>query len=367
MNQPTKTMFVRLSAAVAFFAVLVWLMSALHVVTTIIMVAFVLAYILHPVVHRLQRWGLGSGIASLLVVVLCLFLIGGLVLFIVPTVFQELTRFGKAFPAYWSALQDALLHKLEMLNLSIPKDWDELTAFAVERVKQVLPDLADTATKIVSSVFASTLQVISILFYALLIPVLTYYLLASFESMKQQAYELMPPYAREPVIDKLKQIDTVLAGFIRGQFIICLILAVLYSIGFFIIGIDLAIFLGMISGLLFIVPYFGTMIGIVFGSLMALAKFGDLTHVLYVLGWIGCVQLLEGYLLTPRIVGQAIGLNPVVYILALIAAGNLFGFVGLLVAIPVTAVLKVLLVTLVDMYRHSYLYAERVDGKLDAE
>jgi predicted PurR-regulated permease PerM len=283
------------------------------------------------------------------------------VLFLVPAVFREIASFAKVLPAYLAVLQDLIGRLLDTLDISFPKDWNEVTTLVVERGKQALPKLADAAATIVSSVFASTMHMISVLFYVLLVPVITYYLLVSFEDMKKSIYELIPPYTREPVVEKLRQIDMVLSGFIRGQLTICLILACLYSLGFFIIGIDLAILLGVVSGLLFIIPYFGTMIGIVCGSLMAFVKYGDLTHVLYVLGWIGCVQLLEGYLLTPRIVGHAIGLHPVVYILALIAAGNLFGFVGLLVAIPVTAVLRVLLMTLVDAYRASYLYKEPAD------
>jgi predicted PurR-regulated permease PerM len=281
----------------------------------------------------------------------------------VPAVFREIASFAKVLPKYLAVLQDSIARLLDTLNINFPKDWNEVTALAVEKGKQALPTLADTAREVFSSLFASTVRILSTLFYVLLIPVITYYLLVSFEGMKQTIYDLIPPYAREPVVEKLKQIDMVLSGFIRGQLTICLILAGLYSLGFFIIGIDLAILLGVLSGLLFIIPYFGTLFGIISGSLMAFFKYGDLTHVLYVLGWIASVQLLEGYFLTPRIVGHAIGLHPVVYILSLLAAGNLFGFVGLLVAIPVTAVLKVLLMTLLDAYTASYLYQEPAESQ----
>jgi predicted PurR-regulated permease PerM len=119
------------------------------------------------------------------------------------------------------------------------------------------------------------------------------------------------------------------------------------------------IVLGLTSGLLFIIPYVGTMFGIVSGCLMALAKFGDIIHVLYVVLWIAAVQLLEGYILIPRIVGRATGLHPVVYIVALLAGAKLFGFVGMLVAIPAAAVIKVLLKAAVEAYRKSDLYQNR--------
>jgi predicted PurR-regulated permease PerM len=362
MMSHTKRTLIRLGVGVALLFVLVWLMQALQIVTTIVMVAFVFAYILDPVVCRLQSVRIGRSVASLLVLVLGLLLIVSLVLFLIPAVFREIASFVKVLPAYLTVLENSASHVLEKLNISVPQDWGEVQNLVIERGKQALPTLADTAREVLSSLFASTVHIISTMFYALLVPVITYYLLVSFQNLKQSVHELIPPYMREPVVEKLRQIDFVLSGFIRGQLTICLILAGLYSLGFFIIGIDLAILLGVISGLLFIIPYFGTAIGIVFGSLMAFVKYGDLAHVLYILGWIGSVQLLESYVLTPKVVGDAIGLHPVVYILALLAAGNLFGFVGLLVAIPVTAVLKVLLMTLVDAYKASYLYQEPAEG-----
>lgn len=209
------------------------------------------------------------------------------------------------------------------------------------------------------TVFRSTLAVISALIHIILVPVLAYYFLVSFKGLKAQTTELIPPYARENVLAKLREMDQAVSGFVRGQLTICFILAVLYSIGFLLIGIDMPIVLGLTSGLLFIIPYVGTMFGIVSGCLMALAKFGDIIHVLYVVLWIAAVQLLEGYILTPRIVGRATGLHPVVYIVALLAGAKLFGFVGMLVAIPAAAVIKVLLKAAVEAYRKSDLYQNR--------
>ena len=180
----------------------------------------------------------------------------------------------------------------------------------------------------------------------------------SFNNIINGAVDLIPAYTRGPIVNKFRQIDIVIAAFVRGQLIIALILAVLYSFGFIIIGIDLPVVLGILSGLLFVVPYLGTLVAIVGGSLMAFVKFGDVWHIGYVFLWIGVVQSFESYFLTPRIVGKAVGLNPVVYILVLIVGANLFGFVGMLVAIPVAAVARVLLVSAIEAYRKSYLYTD---------
>jgi predicted PurR-regulated permease PerM len=356
MTPKTKRTMVRAGAGVAFMLLLIFLMHGLASVTTMLMVAFVMAYILNPVVQQLNLLGLGRSTAAFLVLLLGFMVIVGFVLIVLPAVLGEIGRFAGKLPRYWSALQTFVLQAAQQLKLEVPQDWEEVTNLVIERGRQMLPGLADYSTRVVSSVFKSTMSFISMAFYVLMVPVIAYYLMVSFEHVKRDTEDLIPPYLREQVMDKVRQIDAVLAAFIRGQLTVATVLGILYSIGFLIIGIDLALVLGILSGLLWIIPYVGTMFALLAGSAMALAKFGDVLHVGYVVAWLAAVQLLEGYVLTPRIVGHAVGLHPVVYILALIVGANLFGFVGLLVAIPVTAALKVLLKTGLDAYRNSYLY-----------
>ncbi len=365
MTSEGKRTLIRLGAVAAFIIVLIWLMRALQSVTSVVMVAFFLAYILNPLVERLTAWGLGRPLAVSIILLSGLSLFVGLVLFVVPVVIQEITRFADVLPRYAWAFHDQLMRLAEEFGVSIPQDWDQVTTLLIERGRKFLPRIADISVQAFFSIFESTLRILSTLLHILLVPIITYYLMVSFHHIKHGIRDLIPPYARDPVVQKLGEIDRVLSGFVRGQVTICLILAVLYSLGFVLIRIDLAVVLGLVSGLLFIIPYLGTMIGVVFGSLMALAKYGDLVHVLYVLGWIALVQLLEAYVLTPRIVGHATGLHPVVYILAVIAGGNLFGFVGMLVAVPATAVLQVLLATAITAYRSSYLYSEPPHARSD--
>ncbi len=319
-------------------------MTTLQSVTTMLMVALILAYLLDPPVKRLAAWGLGRSLSAFLMLILGLGFVSALLLIVVPKALEEIADFSRRAPAYLAVLQGLVFQLAERFNISVPRDWDNLLPLLAQRGKQFLPDIANIATKVLSSFFRSTIHLISGLVYVLLVPIIAFYLLASFDSIKTGAKELIPPYVREPIIAKLVEIDLVISAFVRGQLTIALLLGILYSLGFVLIGIDLAVVLGIISGVLFIIPYVGTLFGIVAGSLMALAKYGDLIHPLYVLLWIAGVQVLEGYVLTPRIVGQAIGLHPVVYIMALIIGGNLFGFAGMLVAIPVAAILKVLLV-----------------------
>ncbi len=362
MDPRLKRTIIRTAAGLILALVLIWLMTALQSVTTMLMVALILAYLLDPPVRRLAAWGLGRSVAAFLMLILGLAFVCALLLIVVPKILEEIADFSRRAPQYLSALQGLVFQLAERFNISIPRDWDNLSRLLVERGRQFLPDIANIATKVISSFFRSTIHLISGLIYVLLVPIIAFYLLASFDSIKTGVKDLIPPYVREPIIAKLVEIDLVISAFVRGQLTIALILGILYALGFVLIGIDLAVVLGLISGILFIIPYVGTLFGVVAGSLMALAKYGDLIHPLYVLLWIAGVQVLESYVLTPRIVGHAIGLHPVVYIMALIIGGNLFGFAGMLVAIPVAAVLKVLLVSAVEAYRNSYLY-EDVSGE----
>jgi predicted PurR-regulated permease PerM len=358
MTPKTKTTLMRSGAVLAFVLVLLWLMSSLPSVTTMLMIALALAYVLNPLVLRLTSLGLGRSVSAFLPLFVGLLVMAVFVLVLVPALLGEIGRFASSAPRYWSTLQRLALEAAGMLNIEVPQDWDGLLQMLVEPVRRILPGVADFSARMVSSLFQSTLHMLSTVLYALMIPVIAYYLMVSFEDIRREVEDLIPPYARKTVVGKLREIDAVVAAFVRGQVTVACMLGVLYTVGFVVIGIELALVLGVLCGILSIVPYVGSFLALTLGSAMALAKYGDLVHVAALVGWIGVVQVLEGYVLTPRIVGHAIGLHPVVYILALIVAGNLFGFVGMLVAIPVTAVLKVLLMTGVKAYRDSSLYRD---------
>lgn len=164
---------------------------------------------------------------------------------------------------------------------------------------------------------------------------------------------LVPGQYRQQVRASAGEINDVLSAFVRGQLTVCAILAVLYSAGLYLIGIDLAILIGTLAGATFIIPYVGTILGITLSMTMALLKFHDLLHPLLCLGWFVLVQALEGALITPRLVGDKVGLHPVITILALLIGGQLFGILGMLLAVPFTAVVKVLSASFLENYRNS--------------
>jgi predicted PurR-regulated permease PerM len=192
----------------------------------------------------------------------------------------------------------------------------------------------------------------------LIIPVLAYYLLVEFDRIRVGILTLVPHAYQQSVAIEAARVDALISGFIRGQLTVCLVIGVLYAVGFAVIGIDLAIVIGVVSGLLAIVPYVGGALALVSAAGMALLQFGVGTQLALVVGWYFVVQGLEGFVLTPKIVGGSLGMHPVTVIVALLIGGDLLGFLGLLIAVPVAAVVQVFVQDLVAMYRESPLYRE---------
>jgi predicted PurR-regulated permease PerM len=367
MTSKTKWTLIRIGAGLACAVALWWFISALESLATVLMIAFFLAYMLNPLAKKLESIGVDRSLAGLLLVVLCFVAIIGLIAVLIPAVVGEFGKFATEAPRYAASLKTLVVETAKRFHLTLPADWSQVLDLMLERGKQYWPKIvqsaATIASAVVSSLFKSTIGIISLILQILLVPIIGYYLLVSFENIKAGLVDLIPPYTRDPVVEKFRQIDLVLANFVRGQLTIACILAILYSLGFVIIGLDLAVVLGTVSGLLWVIPYLGTLIAVIGGTAMALAQYGDLVHAVYVWVWLAAVEFVEAYVLTPRLVGQAVGLHPVVYIVALIAGAKMFGFVGMLVAIPVTAVLKVLLMSAVAAYRSSYLYTEPPQDK----
>jgi predicted PurR-regulated permease PerM len=175
-----------------------------------------------------------------------------------------------------------------------------------------------------------------------LLPFIVYYLAMDLPKIHASVVGLVPLTRRSKFVSVFREIDTYVSAFVRGQAIVCTILFVLYALGLGLVGVDLWLLLAAISGFGNIIPYVGFLSGIILSSLMALVTFGDLTHLLWVWGVYAVVQALEGTFITPRIMGESVGLSPLIIILALFAGGQLFGLLGIFLAVPAAATLRVL-------------------------
>jgi predicted PurR-regulated permease PerM len=227
-----------------------------------------------------------------------------------------------------------------------------------EWLEESTSDWQSKAVNILEGLFLRGMGLVNTLLNLLLLPVFTYYLLRDWDDLMNKAFELLPHKTRPLVHKTMLEVDERLNAFILGQIKVCLALAVLYSLGLWIVGIELAFPIGIASGLLFIIPYVGTVFGIIAAGFMALINFGFDWHILGVFTVFGLSQVVEGYYLTPKIVGESVGLSPLVVMIALIVGAAFMGIWGMFLAIPVTAVLSVLANEWLRRYKSSDTFLE---------
>ena len=340
------------------FVCAILLMVYLGSVILPLFLAFSLAFLLDPLVVSLERCRIRRPLAIVVVFLLIIILIGGLGCFFITSITTEFRNVQVNLPAYAARLY-------EIIPLSVKEYLDIETQEKVYRhINQGLNELRDASLDIVRGTFAfvkvafsSTLSLILAVLGYCIIPVYLYYFMKDLPLIRERTLELIPARFRDRVGAGATEIHDILSAFVRGQLAVCALLAVLYSAGLYMIGIDLALVIGTLAGIAFIIPYFGTILGIALSMIMAALKFHDFFHPLICLGWFGLVQALEGTVITPRIVGEKVGLHPVMVILALLIGGELFGIFGMLLAVPVTAVLNVFFRSLLDSYRNSAYFS----------
>ena len=347
---PAQRQTLTWSAIAAGVLLLLWLLAP---VLTPFVVAAVLAYVLHPLVELLaaRRWP--RVLAVLLIESLALLLALALLLLIVPVLAKEIPLLKAQLPPLLDRLAQALQPLLLRFGLNLPLDIASLNA-ALARLLDA--NMGDWLGTVLASARIGGSVLLSVLGNLILIPVALFYLLMDWPQLARQVRGLVPPRLAPAVGGFLAECDAVLGQYLRGQLLVMVVLAVYYAAALAAVGFDLALPIGVFTGLAVAVPYVGFGLGLVLALLAALLQFGSLGGVAAVAAVYGLGQLLEGFVLTPRLVGERIGLGPLAVIFALLAFGQLFGFVGVLIALPVSAVVLVALRRARQAYLDSPLY-----------
>jgi predicted PurR-regulated permease PerM len=344
--------------AVAMGAVLFATLWVLKGALTPLVTAFAIAYLLDPLIDRLERLGLGRRFAILFVLSLFGIALAAFLFFVIPRLVEQLSNLVTQVPVYLERAQTELLPALEArLGVEMP-NLEEVLAQLRSFDLSALGTAGDAVRQTLSTVTGTVTGTVSALVNALVIPILAYYLLVEFDAFLARVAEWLPQRHHAYVVEKAQTADRLISGFLRGQLLVASILGLLYAVGFSALGIDFAIGVGLLAGVMALVPYLGNVVAL--GSALALAilEFGLDWHVLGVLGWYVVVQNLEGFVPTPRIVGGSVGLHPAVVIVALLIGGDLLGFLGLLIAVPAAAVAKVFIDELLEAYRRSPLFLD---------
>lgn len=334
----------------------VFLLRALGPVITPFAVAAVLAYVLTPLVDRLCEMGRGRfprWLAAAIVELLLLIVLALLVLLVLPVLYKELPLIREKLPSMFDGLDAWARPWLRELGIYVALDLESLKAQAVgyfnENYSGAIASLF-TSLRLGGSVAAV------VIFNLILTPVALYYLLLDWDQFTHRLLELVPPRARPGVDSFTHEADAVLGQYLRGQLLVMVTMAVYYSTGLALFGLDLALPIGVFTGLAMFVPYVGFGIGLVLALLAGFLEFASAKALVMVAVVYGSGQVVEGFFLTPRLVGERIGLHPLAVIFALLAFAQLFGFVGVLVALPVTAVLLVAIRRVRAGYMGSRLY-----------
>lgn len=350
----------RFGAWALIAALLVGALWLLAPVLAPFVIASVLAYALTPVVDWLDNAGRGRIpriLAVVVVEVVFILALLGVALLIVPIMAKELPLMREQLPALLDSANQSLKPLLAQWGVNFSLDVASIKSFVTTYLNA---NFEDALGSLMASVKLGGSVAFAILGNAILIPVALFYLLMDWDRFVTQVRDLIPPRLRGKTDSFLAESDAVLGQYLRGQLLVMLILAVYYSVGLALFGLDLALPIGVFTGLAIFVPYLGFGLGLVLAILAGLLEFSATSGIGYAFIMVAVVygvgQLVESLFLTPRLVGERIGLHPLAVIFALLAFGQLFGFVGVLIALPASAVLLVAIRRMKTGYVASKLY-----------
>jgi predicted PurR-regulated permease PerM len=337
------------------FILLVWLLKDILLP---FIAGTVLAYLLNPLTDRLERSGMSRGVATMLTVVsfLLFFVIVGIIL--VPVLGTQLVSFIQKLPGYVTRLQ-------ELVVTAENKEWlHNAIGMSVPDIQKSLGDLVGESARwlgsVVQSLWSGGRALISIFSLLVITPVVAFYVLFDWHAVTTKVDSWLPRRHRQTIRALAAQIDRAIAGFLRGQALVCLIMGIYYAVALVAVGLNFGLLIGVSTGVLTFIPYVGSLSGFLIGMIVATVQFfpswGPIiaVAVVFIIG-----QFLEGYVLSPKLVGESVGLHPVWLMFALFAFGYLLGFVGLLIAIPLAAAIGVLLRFALARYMESPLYTDK--------
>ncbi|MBR6730870.1 MAG: AI-2E family transporter [Alphaproteobacteria bacterium] len=340
-------------------ACLTWFFVEISSILLPFVLAFVLAYFLHPVVTYLEQKHFSRSLATAFVTFLFCFFVIAVFLIFVPILQAQILALMVKVPQLgdilWVKIQTVILYTKENISQ--------------EQLKQISGVVSKTIFSLFNTMGSNLLKVLTggIVFFniislVLITPVVLFYVLRDWLFVEKKMSDLVPLNKKEEVSSVFKEINTALSGFIRGQASVCLLLGVYYGLFLSLVGLDFGLLVGFLSGILSFIPYFGFLTGVILSCLLALVQEASVAL------WIGIMivflggQVLESYILTPKLVGNKVGLHPVWVIFALLAGGALFGFVGVFVAVPVAAVIGVFVRRILKWYRSTPVYLSAPKG-----
>ncbi len=332
--------FVRYAAVIIFLLLVIYFARRS---LTPFLISLLAAYILEPVVSRLEEKGIsrGKGAAGIIAVIITAAAL--LLLSLYPVIKSQVENLTGNLPVYIEKVRGWIVPLIEQSGREDFKHINMVSGRIMENLGSLPGKLLAVTANWIWGTFTNIVSLLFALFNLVVAPMVTFYLLRDTEKLKKWGIGLVPPEWRDKTVGIASEVDSVLKAFLQGQLIVALILAFLYSAGLFLGGIPLGIPIGITAGLASIAPYLGVIVGFLPALVLSVVGFQDWFHPLYVVFLFGAVQVLEGFFITPRVVGDRVGLHPLAVLFALFAGGELFGFIGILAALPAAAIINVLI------------------------
>jgi predicted PurR-regulated permease PerM len=332
----------------------------LRIIYIPIFIAYFLAFLLNPLVHWMERRGFGRVGPIFLILTLVFVLISAFALMMVPKVVVQLQQLFQRLPLLMDFLSERVGPiSLQYLGYDVFTQWKEVLPTVISE-SAVYP-----AMNLLETVLSGTMRALGTMLVVLMIPILTFYILKDYYLLNEKLLRVVPRRYLSDVQEVFRRLSIVLGGLIRGQFLVCAILAAYYSAALSAVGVEMALLLGILSGVMNLVPFVGPLASLALTLFLAILGGAQLTQGMAILGVYLVANLVDNTVLTPRIVGKQMGISPLAVILALLAGGELLGFLGILLALPMMAMVKVLGGYITERYFDSSYYKEEapLEGK----
>lgn len=337
----------------------VFLLTALFIfvfrsMLTPFVAGIVIAYLLNPLVERLERRNISRLLATLLILFLFFLIALALLILITPPLYRELVELAENIPSYIDGLWERLRPIISSFGGG--EDLESLDQGLREVVRDNFSNALNVSANVVAALIGGGRAFANFLSLLVITPLVSFFLMVEWNSIVDWVDDLLPRKSQDKIRELISEIDRKISGFIRGQLMVALSLGVVYAVALSMVGLEFGFLLGLAAGVLSIIPLFGSIVGLVVGSLVAWFQSGDLlfTGTIVVIFVVG--QLVEGNFITPKFLSGSVGLHPLWILFALLAGSALFGIVGMMIAVPVAATVGVLLNFAIENYKSSSYY-----------
>ncbi len=346
----------RLFFWISFFALISFFLFSVRSILTPFIASIIITYFLDPLTQKLENLGIKRGYTVSIIVAVFFLVIISFLFIIIPSLVDQVKDFILDIPRYQEYINKNIVEKVQIFFEKIdPRISTPINKNLSEISNKFFSYFITFSSKIFNSSLAF-LNIVGLIFFT---PILVFYLLKDWPTFTKKFNSLLPLNCKTLIMKQLKEIDSVISAYLRGQITVCVIFSIFYSITLSLIGLKFSLLLGIISGFFIIIPYLGFLISLIACSLVTVIQFPNLNFLYVTIAIFIIGNIVEGYFITPKLVGEKVGLHPVWLIFALMSGGCLFGLFGLFLAVPSAAIIGVITKTLIKFYLESNIYSSK--------